>query len=190
MDSPTFLGVSHNNWAFINSFAAWFAAIGTIGAVIVSLYLASRRQKARAKVRVGSRIIVEEGGKGPYPEYLMFSIANSGDMPITINQIGWKVGLFKKRAAIQLIDNTLSSELPIELKHGQEAKWFTPIKRVDRPWIKNFCEYMMMPKYRTSCFTLRAEFYSSIGQTFRVKPESYLIGMFRDECVRLSKNQN
>ena len=190
MDSQTFLGVSNNDWAFINSFAAWFAAIGTIGAVIVSLYLANRRQKARAKVHVGSRIMVEQDAKGPYPEYLMFKIANSGDMPITINQIGWKVGLFKKRAAIQLVDETLSSKLPIELKHGQEAQWFTPINRVDRPWIHKFCEDMMMPNYRTSCFTLRAELYSSIGQTFRVKPESNFIGKLRDECIRLSKNQN
>ncbi len=32
-----FLGLSEETWKFINSFADWFAAIGTLAAVVTSL---------------------------------------------------------------------------------------------------------------------------------------------------------
>jgi len=124
MSEPSFLGIGKAGWELFNSFANWLSAIGTLGAVWVALHLANRVATPKATVSVGHRLIIQPGMKGPYPEFIVFRIVNSGERILRINQIGWKVGLFRKRFAVQLFDEHRSSPLPVELAHGQEAQWF------------------------------------------------------------------
>ncbi|MFX4237794.1 hypothetical protein ACOL20_05655 [Aliarcobacter butzleri] len=65
------------NWKFINTFAPWLSAIGTILAVVVSLYLAytSRRQKLKPTVSI--TFMVTQGQKEKiYPEYVSLRAIN------------------------------------------------------------------------------------------------------------------
>ena len=41
MNDPVFLGLSKAHWELFNSFSTWLSAIGTIAAVVVSLWLAT-----------------------------------------------------------------------------------------------------------------------------------------------------
>src|SRR5438128_5518971 len=57
-----------DTWRFINSFAPWLPAVGTLTAVIVSLYLG--RRAARLDVRVFPAIVsVGVPGQQPWVEY-------------------------------------------------------------------------------------------------------------------------
>ena len=50
----------------------------------------------------------------PYPEFVVFKLVNRGERPLRITQIGWKIGLFRKRYALQLYDQSMS-KLPVDL---------------------------------------------------------------------------
>ena len=56
-----------DTWEFINSFAPWLAAFGTVAAVIVSLYLARTDKRIRLAIYEGVRIITVRTGDGKFP---------------------------------------------------------------------------------------------------------------------------
>jgi len=187
MLEPSLFGIGKAQWELVNSFANWLSAIGTLAAVCVSLYLANRLSTPKAKVSVGLRIILGAGAKGPAPEYVVFRVVNTGERPLRITQIGWKLGLWKKRYAIQMYEASLSSTLPVDLAHGQEAQWFIPTAAREVPWPSYFAKGMLMPNYRSSCFTLRAQVFSSVGHVFKAKPEGPLLSKLREACEALAK---
>jgi len=167
----------------------WLAGIATFLAVWVSLYLANRISVPRAQVSIGHRIIVESGVASPHKEFVLFHIVNSGDRTLRVTQIGWKVGLLKKRFAIQLYDASLSSALPIELTHGQEAKWFVPLDAREEPWLIHFSKKMLMPNFHTSCLTLKGQVFTSLGHVFEAKPEHNLISKLKEAFIQHIKHQ-
>lgn len=168
-----------------NAVGTWLAGFATFSAVVVSLYLANRLATPKAKITVGHRIIVEPGNTEPPPEYVLFQIVNTGERLIRVTGIGWKVGLWKKRHAIQMFENLLSSPLPVELSHGQEAKWFVPLSAREEPWLTYFAKGMLFPDCRSACFSLRAQVFISTGRVFEAKPESDLLSKLYAECKNL-----
>jgi hypothetical protein len=167
--------------------ADWGTAVGTLTAVVVSLYISRRATAQRARVRAGHRIIIGTGSSKPYPEVIVFGIVNLGERPLRITHIGWKAGLFRKRFALQRHDEPQSSPLPIELSHGQEAQWVVPLSLREEPWMTYFARDMLMPHWRTSCFTLRARFFSSVGTVFSARPEPSLMTKLLEACDGLAK---
>ncbi len=190
MSDLTLLGFSKESWELFNSFANWASAAGTFAAAWVALHLANRAAKPRAAVRVGERLIIDATSTPPHPSYLMFKIVNTGDRIIRVSQIGWSVGLWKKRHAIQLYDPALSSPLPIELSHGQEASWLIPLNAGNEPWAQRFSQGMLLPRRRLAIATLRAHFHTSTGHTFVAKPEGELLKTLTAECLRLSNSSS
>ena len=170
----------------INSFANWFAGAGSLAAAGVALYLANRAAKPTALVTIGHRIMISSGSTKPYPEFAQFKISNTGDRPIRVNQIGWRMGLFKKRYAVQIYDENQSSPLPVELSHGQEAFWMIPIHARDESWTEQFAKKLLLPHYRTALWTLRGQFFTSVGHVFEVKPETNLVARLKEACVKIN----
>ena len=108
-------------WQFINSFSSWLSAIGTVAAVIVALYLARRDKRIRLEVSAGIRLIVTQGIKGNPPEFLTIRVTNIGHREAQLTNIGWKIGFFRKKHAVQTtIRDGISSELPLRLKDGEK----------------------------------------------------------------------
>ena len=177
---PTLFGIGKADWDFYNSFSNWLSAIGTLAAVIISLYLARRSGKPRASVSVGHRLIIRSGDKGKPPEVIIFRIVNTGDRTIRVTNIGWRIGLWKERYAIQGYDETQSSPLPVELTHGQEASWTVPLDSREEPWLQYFSQKMMKPNFWLSCATIKAQFHTSVGEVFSTRPEKNLIDKLRE----------
>lgn len=190
MSEPSLFGFTKSQWDMFNSFANWFAAVGTFVAAGVALYLANRAAKPSAQVSVGHRILIGPGSKKPYPEFAVFRIVNTGDRPIKVIQLGWKVGLFRKRYAVQMFDEPQSSKLPIELTHGQEGTWYVPLAAREEPWLEYFAKGMLVPHYRTALWTLRAQVFSSVGHVFEAKPEEGLLKRLRAACEKVSKHES
>lgn len=169
-----------------NGFANWFSAAGSFAAAAVALYIANRSARPTAQLSAGHRITVGAGSVKPYPEYVVFRVVNTGDRPVRIVQIGWTMRWPKRRAAVQLFDPSLSSRLPVDLSHGQEATWYVPLSSRDEPWLEYFAKGLLIPRYRVALWSLRAQAFSSTGIVFSAKPERGLLQKFRDACKRVT----
>jgi len=123
------------------------------------------------------------------PEIIVFKIVNTGDRTIRVTNIGWSIGLWKKRHALQLFDEHQSSPMPIELSHGQEAQWFVLLDARDKPWLEYFANGMLKPNLWLSTKTIKAQFHTSVGEVFTTKPEPSLIKMLHEAGQCASKQQ-
>jgi hypothetical protein len=178
MDSET--------WKFINTFAPWLSAIGTIAAVIVSLYLARAEKPVKLTVRAGHRIMIEQGQREKPPEFLYISAINTGHRIATITNVGWKIGLRKKRYAIQVVQKDLySSGVPVKIDDGEEAKWFIPLDLEDN-WIQRFSRDFLMPHPRWNLFWLRIQIFTSVGKIFEARIENNLKDELLAQCMKQS----
>lgn len=65
-------------WRFINSFAPWLAARGTLAAVIVSLYLARRASRLELGVFPAVVNLVQQGRPGPHQEFFQIRVVDHG----------------------------------------------------------------------------------------------------------------
>ena len=90
--------LDQETWRFINSFAPWLAAIGTVVAVITALYLARKEARIQLNVRALIRCEVIPGTDlGPGPNYLSVEVSNVGRRAATVTHIYWKTGIFQKK---------------------------------------------------------------------------------------------
>ncbi|MDX9973361.1 MAG: hypothetical protein RBU21_10270 [FCB group bacterium] len=183
MCEPIFLGFSNVEWDLINSFAGWFAAAGSIAAAVVALYLAGKSARPSARASAGIRLLISSDHEPglAYPEYLNFQIVNRGDRPIRVTQVGWVGGRFNRLNAIQRFDDSMSSPLPVELRHGEEAVWRVSLNTRHGPITDNLAKDFLGLS-RIKLLTLRAAFFLSTGHVIRVKPEAHLMQRLRDAC--------
>ena len=154
----------------------WVAGLATFLAVMTSLYLARRGEKARLKIWVGIRTIIR--GESPGKDHMCFSVTNEGDRPVIIqNTVGWVVGKRKKRKyGVQILSGHSAKQGPIEITHGQNAMLTEPLQSV------NF-NMLFDDTSAESLKTLRAQVFTTV-ETFEVKPESQLIDWFRDRIAK------
>ncbi len=165
---------SQETWRFINTFAPWISALGTISAVMLSLYLARRDKIVRLEVSAGHRLIVTPGAPGPWPEYLSINIVNVGHRDAQITNIGWKVGILRKQHAVQTtINDGMSSPLPVRLRDGEEAKYLIPLNDTTR-WLEDFGTKMMTPFPWLQSFFVRVQVFTSISKIFEAPIEKGL----------------
>lgn len=165
---------SQDTWRFINTFAPWLSAAGTFSAVALSLYLARRDKNVRLKVSAGHRIIVGPGSREPYPEYLSIYVVNIGHRDAQVINIGWKVGLFKKQYAVQsTMNDGMSSNIPVRLRDGDEAKFLIPLNN-ETNWLKDFGNKMLPPFPRLNSHFIKIQAHTSLGETFEAKIEKSL----------------
>lgn len=162
------------DWQFINSFADWFSALGTIGAVIVALYFARQDKRIRLRVTAGHRVIVSQGLEGPPPQYLAIRITNVGHRDVQVTGIGWRIGFLKKSYAEQtIIRDSISSTLPVRLRDGDEACYYIPLFS-DIEWLREFIQKMLFPNLRWRLWFTYIRIFTSVGKVFEVPIEQGL----------------
>ena len=152
----------------LNTIGTWLAGIGTLSAVIVSLYLARRESSTSIKVSAGHRILVTPGQKAK-PDYCTIRIVNVGFRPAKITGVGWKVGFLKKKYGIQTVHgNSLSSQMPVKLEHGDEATYFIDFvgDGTYPNWIDEFAKDFLGKTPRLNSLTLKVQAFTSVGKTF------------------------
>ncbi len=155
----------------------WFAAIGTIAAVVVALYLVRRTEKVRLKTHVGLRVLVGADGQ---IEHLNMNVTNVGEKPVTVNSIGWAIGKGKERRyCIQPVYGKWTSQYPVELSHGKSVDFM--VSFLDVPdWLYEFSTGFVKDLSNKSIKTLVAQIFTSVGQTIEVRPEGNLIERLRE----------
>lgn len=126
--------MDREDWQFINSFADWFAALGTVAAVVTSLYLARRQERPHLTVHAGIYQLFTVGEKRGSPsEYVQIKATNTGFREVTITGIVWRAGFFRKLNFIQLPpSNVFSASVPTKIGHGEEATYLFPVENFVR----------------------------------------------------------
>ena len=107
------------NWEFINSFAPWFSAIGTLVAASVALYLGVSVRAEKLNLFGGIRLLV---GDGEATEWVVVKVTNVGHASLIVTGFGWRVGLFKKQHFFQKPGSSMSDQFPKRLDPGEEAQ--------------------------------------------------------------------
>jgi hypothetical protein len=159
----------------------WVAAMGSIGAAVVALYLANRSgaQRLKPNVTVVLRLtpaIPTLQIEARTDTFLRFDVVNSGDRPVRITQLGWQSGLWKKIQCVQKVSGVSgNSSLPVDLEHGQSASWLIPLEDSDDSWESYFGRTFLRNAGPFRFLTLRALFQTSLGKTFTVRPASNLV---------------
>jgi len=165
--------MTRETWQFFNTFAPWFSAFCTIAAVVVALYLASTKSKLKLRITAGHRLLAGLGN-GEFPEYLLINVINVGFRPARITGIGWKIGFFKKKYAIQVFNtNQYTSQIPIDLSDGQEARYLIPFGGPE-DWLNQFSNNFVGRPVRLRLCTLRLQVSTSLGKTFERPVEKNL----------------
>ena len=110
-------------WLFVNTFADWFSAIGTIAAVVVALRLARRDARITLRISAGLRLLAQQGAS-EHPEYFWFEVTNVGRRSARITNLIMRDG-FPFRSAMVMIppQNALSSGVPTTIEDGQRASY-------------------------------------------------------------------
>lgn len=162
-------------WKFINTFAPWLAATGTISAVFTSLYLARIDRRVRLEISAGIRLMLSQRAEPPYPELLNIRVINVGRRDAQVTHVGWSVGIFRKQHAVQtVINDGISSPLPVRLKDGEEANYYIPLdERTD--WINSFATKMVghtCPSFQVRFVKL--QIFTSSGAKFQTRVEKGL----------------
>jgi len=120
--------VSDATRAMIALIAECATALGTVGAVIVALFLARSQNRARLTL-AGDVVVVMEPVAPVSSEnrHLRLMVTNSGLREVTITSLNWRVGYFRRAHLYQkLPGNTLSSGLPAKLLPSETASFYFP----------------------------------------------------------------
>lgn len=175
-------------WKYVVDVAQILTAIGTCGAVVVALWIASRPPKLHFAGSVGMRQVVTQGSKGIPPSYVVISVTNNGERDFIVKGLTWVTQ--KKKDALSGIQlggvsdvNVSSSEFPKKLAFGETAQYFLrgsgeqswfalAVKRPDI-WLDAYSR-------KESLKSLRLVVSTSIGTDLKIKPEQGFINQLWD----------
>jgi hypothetical protein len=179
MTEPSFYPQTLVDYAQIGS------AVGTLAAVVVSLFLANRRPSPLLKISCSLRVIVWYQQQGKAPEYLTFNAVNEGETPATIVNVAWCLSLpfKKKRWAIQDVSTSDSvvrnPQLPHKLQHGESATFLIGLQG-QYDWTQNIQKSGFFNEgiqSRKDCEHLRAVIFTSVGKPSICKPDKAVLDL-------------
>jgi hypothetical protein len=141
---------------------SWVSGIGALLAVWVSLHLARRQTAVKLAVTAGHRVIVTPG-EPEMPEYVSVYVVNLGQQPVTVTHVGWRMGIFRKRYAMQMLHGIrLSHVPPVVLTTGQQAGFLVPLEGTD--WLKDMASELDGTFPWLSAWMMRVQISTSVGK--------------------------
>ncbi|MDW6002835.1 hypothetical protein [Vibrio mangrovi] len=157
-----------------NVVGTWVASIGTVSAVITSLWLASNANKVKLIVFAGHRILISRLEK-TNDDYCCIQVVNTGARPVKITNIGWQAGRFKnKQHMIQIFGTPNSDNVPKMLTEGEEAIFMVPfnLRGNDEDWLVSMAK--TLTEKSNNINSLKVCVSTSVGQQFIVPVENSL----------------
>lgn len=157
--------LDQKTWTFINTFAPWLSAIGTLAAVLTSLWLAQRDWRVRLAVRASLRIqLIRGGGPGHGDRFVSVNVINPGRRAVTVSGIGWRLGLLKRREF--LVPDYDGPTLPTKLEDGDEAAFLFPLDQFATGLLNALPRRAFMPLPRFRLATMQAIVATTAGRAF------------------------
>lgn len=160
-------------WSVIGT---WVAGLGTVSAVIISLWLALHHNKIKLKVTAGHRLVITPGEEDA-PEFCSIHVVNVGVKPAKIISVSWRVGRGKnKRHMIQSFNIQPYETVPKLLTEGEDVSFMVPFNYdgSDRDWIVRFPKYLVDNGAPNIIKTLKVGVHTSVGDSFYSAVENNL----------------
>lgn len=180
------------SWQFINTFAPWLSAVGTLAAVATSLYLARRPDRIFLEVRVGIRIVAVRGGGGDHgTELLWVNITNLARRSATLTTLSWRPVPWRKAGAVwHAPENQYSTAFPITLADGQSAYYAMPTSEFRKYFSAFARETFSGPLGWVRLRFLRFQVFTSTGRSFTAKPETEVLQQLRKVAIGKEASAN
>ncbi len=160
--------VTIENYNIINTYATIFAAIGTVSAVILSLYFAYSNRRISLKIHTG----IYQGSEDN-KDFILIKILNTGNRAVSISEhFGFQFGLFSKKNVIigfKNIDWNQSTRFPCKLYDGDEAVVVIPMEQEYGDYLETFYKDFLIDSPKININTLRLQIFPNIGDTIKVK---------------------
>lgn len=167
--------MEETNLQLWNVIGTWVASIGTVSAVITSLWFSRQQNRIRLKISAGARMVFTPGSEHQ-PMYCIINVVNIGDRPAKITGISWQFGRFKnKKYMLQVFGLPEFADTPHTLQLGEEATFGVPFRykgdeddwiiRLPRDIAKHSESYLK---------TIKIVVNTSVGQVFKRKIEENL----------------
>lgn len=126
--------------ALFSALGGWLSGIGTLAAVITSLYIANKKVKVRLQCTVAERIIItpglgDENNKEPG---IAFEVVNHTQLPVTLTSLGWRVD--KNMYWHQMLGDRMSHKLPMKLEYGEKAFFWVSLKNKELEWFDKIAD--------------------------------------------------
>ena len=155
-------------WNFINSFAPWFSALGTLCAVLVSLYLAFRTSRPRVRVSCSIVRAIPTGQRlGDGAEFFQIRVVNRGFREVVVSGIMWKQrGLRRRSYVVFPPDDPYSTKVPAKLQYGDQVHFFFPTKTFSRSASELLKTFGAAGPSSLKLRLLSAGVYASTGEEF------------------------
>ncbi len=165
------MDVSTINWG---SVADWVSGIGSLSAAIVALYIAKISQRVRLRGYCG--YTVRLGGGMLKQNLVSIDITNIGSRGTVINNIGIRIGLFRRRYGIIPVDrDNYSDKIPMLLNDGDQGHWCIPLDE-KFSWINGLCKDFI--KSPLDIATMQIQVHTTNGGTQNIRPNKNLRKMF------------
>ncbi|PAO24634.1 hypothetical protein [Enterobacter roggenkampii] len=169
--------------ALFSAIGGWVSGIGTLLAVIISLYLANRRAKVRLKCDAGERIIVTQGAH-PDAEHqpgVAITITNLTALPVTITSLGWECG--KKNYWHQMLGDPESARLPKRLEYGEQGFFWISLTGKEETWFEDFAQ--QLKERGANPQKMKVTVATSSGGVFRFTPDKELLNRFKTAFAKI-----
>ena len=154
--------------------AAWAAALGTIFAALIALWLANRSSRVRLRGYFGIRDIV---GQGVKQQTVTIKLTNTGERPVIVSSVGWRLGRRQHQRDFMVpITGQLGDQVPKTINHGESATFFVA-ENSSPNWLHVISQG---ESHETVLRTLRGVVHTSIGHTEIIAPELGLLEKFRE----------
>lgn len=129
MDWTSYLAT---NETLINIICNIFTSIGTVGAVIVSLYFSYQSNNPKPKIKINAKAIIKQDFNASNNRYedtgfIVIEVINLGFVPVEINCFFWSTGLFRKKHCYQIpsaFDQSISFPIHQTLSYHQDASYY------------------------------------------------------------------
>jgi hypothetical protein len=163
-----------------NTIGTWLAAIGTIGAVITSLYYSRVSNRINLRVLAGLRVTFDGDGSPPN-NYFGINITNKADRNVVITSIGWNVGKKKDiRFCVQPFYSNLSAQCPKILQHGESARFLIPIDD-ENEWFNPFSTGFVKDSDNKTLKSLKLWIETSVGERIVLSPGNDFINKLKEK---------
>jgi len=171
--------ITMENYNIINTYATIFAAIGTISAVVLSLYFAYSNRRISLKIHAGMY-----KGSQDNKDFILIKILNNGNRTVTISEhFGFEFGLFRKKNLIigfKNIDWNQSTRFPCKLYDGDEAVVVIPMEQEYGDYLETFYKDFLIDSPRVNINTLKLQIFPNLGNTIKVKLDKSIKDAIRE----------
>jgi hypothetical protein len=152
------------------------AAVGTLAAVFVALWLAKNARQPRLAIYLRSRSEDESN-------LINLTLVNIGTIPITVSGLRWKLTLIEEPLYVDAIQSNDLVSYPVELNPGQSSVFLITFEQIGR-WQKTLLAESRFALSPVCLFLARIQVYTNI-RIFSKRLNGFS-GVIRSEIARLT----